>query len=156
MGMELKIYWKTYLKIFTSEVYSITCLVASRAEEKHPSNKKLDLKDRDWNWKQNDFKYSETRSRSQPGYVGSYAMDALSMALHCVYTTNSFSEAVLKAVNIRGDSDSVGAVTAQIAGAIYGVSSINNNWINVVLRHEKFEGDLFLRAYKLFKKEKIV
>jgi len=140
---------------FTSEVYSITCLVASRGEEKHPSNKKLDLKDRDWNWKGNNFKYSETRSTSQPGYVGSYAMDALAMALHCVYTTNSFSEAVLKAANIRGDSDSVGAVTAQIAGAIYGVSSIDSKWIDVVLRHEKFEGDLFLRAYKLFKKERV-
>jgi len=82
-------------------------------------------------------------------------MDALSMALHCVYTTDSFSEAVLKVVNMRGDSDSVGAVTAQIAGAIYGVTSIEKSWIDVVLRHEKFEGDMFLRAYKLFKKEKI-
>jgi len=140
---------------FVSEVYSITCLAASQAEQPHSSNKKLDLKDRDWNWKNNNYKYSKTRSRKQPGYIGSYAMDALSMALHCVYTTDSFSEAVLKVVNMRGDSDSVGAVTAQIAGAIYGVTSIEKSWIDVVLRHEKFEGDMFLRAYKLFKKEKI-
>jgi len=83
-------------------------------------------------------------------------MDALSMALHCVYTTNSFSEALLKVVNMRGDSDSVGAVTGQIVGVIYGVSSFDNAWVEILLKHEKFEGDLFLRAYKLFKKEVMV
>lgn len=31
-----------------------------------------------------------------PGYVGSYAMDGLAMALHCVYTTETFKQALVK------------------------------------------------------------
>jgi len=138
---------------FKSDVYSIQCLVESKQEETHPSNEKLKLGDRNWNWKNQNFRYCRSRAIKQPGYIGSYAMDALSMALHCVYTTNSFAEAVLKVANMRGDSDSVAAVTGQIAGAIFGVSSIDKNWMNILLQHEKFEGDFFLRAYRLFKKQ---
>lgn len=29
------------------------------------------------------------RSKQQPGYIGSYCMDALSMSLHCIYVSNS-------------------------------------------------------------------
>lgn len=47
-------------------------------------------------------------------------MDALAMALHIVWTTNSFRECVQKAADMGGDSDTVGAIAGQIAGAIYG------------------------------------
>merc|ERR1712032_1021948 len=65
----------------------------------------------------------------QPGYVGSYAMDNVSMALHCVHTTTSFEEALLKAANLRGDSDSVCAVVGQLAGSLYGASAIPEDWL---------------------------
>lgn len=55
-------------------------------------------------------------ARNQPGYIGSYAMDGLAMALHCVWTTTNFKDALLKCANLRGDSDSVCAVVGQIAG----------------------------------------
>lgn len=47
-------------------------------------------------------------------------MDGLAMALHAVYHTTSFSDAVTKAVNFLGDADSVGAIAGQLAGAFYG------------------------------------
>ncbi len=34
-------------------------------------------------------------------------MDALSMALHCVWHTNTFGDALLKCANLGGDADSV-------------------------------------------------
>ena len=40
-------------------------------------------------WKDKDFKYAPGRSRQMPGYIGSYAMDNLSMSLHCIYHTTS-------------------------------------------------------------------
>ena len=40
-----------------------------------------------WSWKRDDFAYSPKRSSEQPGYIGSYCMDGLAMALHCVWTT---------------------------------------------------------------------
>lgn len=47
-------------------------------------------------------------------------MDALAMALHIVYFSSSFKESILKAVNMGGDADTVGAITGQIAGAMWG------------------------------------
>eukprot|EP01120_Amphizonella_sp_Union-15-10_P001569 TRINITY_DN11727_c0_g1_i1.p1 TRINITY_DN11727_c0_g1~~TRINITY_DN11727_c0_g1_i1.p1 ORF type:complete len:423 (+),score=79.04 TRINITY_DN11727_c0_g1_i1:105-1373(+) len=142
------------LSEFQSAVYSIQCLASSKAEETHESNAKLDLIDRNWNWKDPKYRYSPTRSKSQPGYVGSYAMDALSMALHCVWTTNSLTEAMLKCANMRGDADSVCSVAGQIAGAIYGASSIPKSWIKAVLQWDN-DGEVALRGYKLFTKRHV-
>lgn len=133
---------------FESPLYSVQCLAASKNEERHPSNEKFELVDRAWNWKDPDHRFSPLRAQQMPGYVGSYCMDACAMALHCVWTTDSFSEAVLKAVNMRGDSDSYGAVCAQMAGAIYGVSSIPQNWIRVCQQWD--DGLSALKAYKLW------
>ena len=51
-------------------------------------------------------------------------MDNLVMSLHIVYHTKSFEEAIIKAVNLRGDSDSVTSVVGQIAGAYYPLEDI--------------------------------
>ena len=82
-------------------------------------NKKLI--DRNWNWKDEKFTYSPCRFESMPGYIGSYCMDALAMALHTVWHHKSFREIALVNANMGGDCDTVGAVAGQIAGAIYGM-----------------------------------
>ena len=43
-------------------------------------------------------------------------------------TTSSFEEAVLRAVNLGDDADSVGAVAGQLAGARYGMGAIPAGW----------------------------
>jgi len=149
---------KTFLdklnESFSSTLYSVSCLAASKAEEAHTDNAKLKLEDRIWNWKDKDFRYSVNRARSQPGYVGSYCMDALAMALHCVWTTDNLVDAMLKCANIRGDADSVCAVSGQIAGAIYGCSTIPKSWIKLVQQWDN-NGDIALRAFKLFSRKAI-
>lgn len=77
--------------------------------------------DRNWQWKNKEWTYSETRAKQQPGYIGSYCMDGMCMALHIAYHTSSFLEAALWAVNMGGDCDTVGAVVGQIAGSMYGI-----------------------------------
>jgi len=139
---------------FQTDVYSIQCLASSQQEKKHKENKNFNLQDRNWNWKSEDFKYSESRSKEQPGYVGSYAMDALSMALHCVFTTSSFEDALLKSANLRGDSDTVSAITGQIAGSIYGVSCIPPEWIHTLQQWDR-RGDIVLKSYLLFHRIKV-
>ena len=74
-------------------------------------------------------------------------MDGLAMALHVLYTTNSFKEAVLKGVNLCGDADSVGSVIGQIAGAFYGLDSIPKDWIETINRWDNNE--IALRGYIL-------
>eukprot|EP01127_Copromyxa_protea_P010848 TRINITY_DN2686_c0_g1_i2.p1 TRINITY_DN2686_c0_g1~~TRINITY_DN2686_c0_g1_i2.p1 ORF type:complete len:369 (-),score=54.14 TRINITY_DN2686_c0_g1_i2:39-1145(-) len=139
------------LQGFSSSLYSVMCLAASLQEERREENKSFHLEDRNWNWKDPQFKYSTTRATKQPGYIGSYAMDGLAMALHCVWTTNSFSAALLKCANLRGDADTVAAVAGQIAGAIYGYSSIPNTWIQTVRQWDP-EANIEARAYLLWVK----
>jgi ADP-ribosylglycohydrolase len=126
---------------FQTDCISVKYLALSKQENNDP--------DRDWNWKKKDFKYSPTRARSQRGYIGSYAMDGIARALHVVYYTNSFEEAVIKVVNLTGDSDSVGAVVGQIAGAYYAVDHIPPKWIEVISEWDHFE--IPLRGYILSK-----
>jgi len=132
---------------FKTDLKSVNCLIKSLQEDATPG-RNWDLADRNWNWKDSNFKYSEARAKKDPGYVGGYCMDAFSMALHCIWTTDSFSEAVLKAANLCGDSDTVAAITGQMAGAIYGASSIPKDWIQKVQQWD--DGDIALRGYKLF------
>ena len=53
-----------------------------------------------------------------------YVIDTLQAAIWAVQTTQSFEAAVIKAVNLGDDADTVGAVTGQIAGAMYGYSKV--------------------------------
>merc|ERR1712137_460442 len=84
--------------------------------------------ERHWDWKNASFRYAPGRASENAEYIGSYCMDNLSMALHCVWTTGSFSDCLLKVVNMGGDSDTVAAVAGQIAGAIYGASAVTSRW----------------------------
>jgi ADP-ribosyl-[dinitrogen reductase] hydrolase len=61
---------------------------------------------------------------------GGFVVDTLLTSLTCVQLTASFEEAVIKAVNLGGDADSIGCVTGSIAGALYGFDSIPKRWIN--------------------------
>ena len=45
-----------------------------------------------------------------------------------------------QAVNMRGDADTVGAITGQLAGAIYGLAGVPESWINVVERLVEEDG----------------
>lgn len=59
-----------------------------------------------------------------------YAPKALSAALFHFHSTKTFEEAIIQAVNYGEDSDTIGAITGQLAGAFYGLSSISEKWIN--------------------------
>merc|ERR1711937_601185 len=73
------------------------------------------------------------------GYFGSYSLDGLALALWSVYNTTSFDEAVVKSVNLWGDADSHGSITGQLAGALYGYTTINpqfTTWLNQWDQHD--------------------
>merc|ERR1712232_704971 len=119
------------LSEFESPLYSVKCLAKAVCEERHEQNAGCSLNGRRWNWRTSGYRYCNYRAETDPGptYIGSYAMDCVAMALHCVYTTSSFVDATLKAANLCGDSDSVCAVVGQLAGALYGASSIPQDWL---------------------------
>lgn len=59
-----------------------------------------------------------------------YVVASLEAALWCFYTTDSFEEAILKAVNLGEDADTTAAVCGQVAGAFYGMKNIPDHLIN--------------------------
>ena len=69
-----------------------------------------------------------------------YVVDTIEAALWSVGTSSSFEEAVLKAVNLGDDADSVGAVAGQVAGALWGYSNIPDRWRRRLAWRERLVG----------------
>ncbi|AYN00829.1 ADP-ribosylglycohydrolase family protein [Chryseobacterium sp. 3008163] len=79
-------------------------------------------------------KYSVDEIRSS-GYV----LHSLEASLWCFLNSESYSEAVLKAVNLGEDTDTTGAITGGIAGIYYGFENIPEEWIAELVRKEDIE-----------------
>lgn len=138
-NLELKDILNNLGTTFKTDVKSVEALAKHKQEGKD--------KDRNWDWTVKQYHYSPTRSKLMPGYVGSYAMDNMAMSLNTVYNTNSFEKALIRVVNIRGDSDSVASVVGQIAGAYYHIWTIPGDWIQAVCNWD--HGEIALRGYML-------
>lgn len=74
----------------------------------------------------------ESKKVESTGYV----VHTLEASLWCLLTTSSFSEAVLKAVNLGEDSDTTAAVTGGLAGIYYGLENIPSEWIETLARKD--------------------
>lgn len=60
---------------------------------------------------------------------GWVAEEALAIAVYCGLVARNFRQGVVLAVNHDGDSDSTGAITGHLLGAMYGVKSIPKAWL---------------------------
>lgn len=58
-----------------------------------------------------------------------YIIDTLEIAVWAFMTSDNFKDGALKAINLGGDSDTIGAVYGQLAGAYYGLSGIPQEWL---------------------------
>ena len=61
-----------------------------------------------------------------------YVIDTLEASIWSVLNTTDYEEAVIKAVNLGGDTDTIGAIAGSIAGNIYGANSIPKRWISKI------------------------
>ena len=65
-----------------------------------------------------------------------YVIDILEASLWCIFNTTSYKDAVLKAVNLGDDANTVGAITGGLAGIIYGYDTIPPEWLEVLAKKD--------------------
>lgn len=99
-----------------------------------------ELSEFDWIWR------GDLATLSRPEITsGGYVIHSLEASLWCLLTTQSYPEAVLKAVNLGSDTDTTAAITGGLAGIYYGVEGIPNEWLEVLARRDdivELAGDL--------------
>lgn len=64
-----------------------------------------------------------------------YVIDTLQTSLYHALTARDFESAVVAAVNMGGDTDTVGAVTGALAGARFGTDTIPDRWLAEIPEH---------------------
>ena len=63
-----------------------------------------------------------------------YVLSSLEASLWCFLKSNSYEDAVLKAVNLGEDTDTTAAITGGLAGLYYGLENIPQKWIDILAR----------------------
>ncbi len=81
------------------------------------------------------FADTDERGIRSTGYV----VDTLEAAVWSLLNTGSFKDALLKAVNLGYDTDSVGAVCGGLAGVYYGYENMPREWLETIQRREWIE-----------------
>jgi ADP-ribosylglycohydrolase len=81
---------------------------------------------------------AQERSPSQwAALAGGNIMDSLRVLRWSLGKGRNFRETVLSAVNLGQDADINGALVGQLAGALYGYSSIPSHWAATVMQRER-------------------
>ena len=80
----------------------------------------------------NDIVFYNIEKIKSSGYV----VDTLESVFWSLLNTNSFDKAIIKAVNLGGDTDTIGACVGGLAGVYYGVESINKEWKNNLIKYD--------------------
>lgn len=65
-----------------------------------------------------------------------YVVDTLEAVIWAFFNNETYEDTVLSAINLGGDTDTIGAIVGGIAGIYYGYSNIPNNWIQNIINKE--------------------
>lgn len=79
-----------------------------------------------------------------------YIVHTLESCLWSILNSDNFETSILTAVNLGGDTDTIGALTGAIAGIIYGKDAIPENWLNELKNRDYLENliDEFVGSLK--------
>lgn len=66
-----------------------------------------------------------------------YVIDTLEAIIWCLLNSKSYKEAVIHAVNLGDDTDTIAALTGGLSGIVYGTEEIPKKWIDKVVNREK-------------------
>lgn len=66
-----------------------------------------------------------------------YVLDTVDCAIWAFMNSNRFEDAVVEAIHLGGDADSIGAVCGALAGAFYGEHEIPQRWLDKLQNRER-------------------
>lgn len=72
-----------------------------------------------------------------------YVLDSLTAAIWCMVNTENYEQAVLTAVNLGEDTDTIGALTGGLAGILYGIGDIPEDWLQTLRNPSAIDNCLF-------------
>jgi ADP-ribosylglycohydrolase len=81
------------------------------------------------------IKDEKAENISSSGYV----LHTLEATFWSLLNTNSYDEAVIKAINLGDDADTVGGCVGGLAGIYYGIDSINEDWKKDLIKYDYIE-----------------
>lgn len=61
-----------------------------------------------------------------------YVLSTLEAVIWCFINSDNYKDAILKAVNLGGDTDTIAALTGGLAGLYYGISDIPQEWLDCI------------------------
>lgn len=140
----LRLYYNNSLK---DSIGQIKNLFDKNFDEKHIYQKELQSYSRIF---EEDFFALPQEDILSDGYV----VHTLEAAIWCLGNSDSFSEAVLKAVNLGDDTDTVGAITGTMAGMYYKMDQIPKEWIEKITRKEDI--DELMKRFHTFCADKAI
>ncbi|UFT98802.1 ADP-ribosylglycohydrolase family protein [Radiobacillus kanasensis] len=77
-----------------------------------------------------------------------YVVHTLEAAIWCLGNTTSFKDAILKAVNLGEDTDTVASITGSLAGMYYKMDGIPEVWLEKIVR--KHDVDQLIKEFYEF------
>lgn len=82
-----------------------------------------------------EYRHKQSDAIRSSGYV----VESLEAALWAFASTDTLEDAILTAVNLGDDADTVGAICGQLAGAYYGAEAIPTEWLDVLAMRSTIE-----------------
>ncbi len=68
-----------------------------------------------------------------------YVVDTFEAAIWSLITTDNYRDAMIKAVNLGDDTDTIAAIAGGLAGLYYGYDAIPEEWLKVIRKREWLE-----------------
>lgn len=65
-----------------------------------------------------------------------YVVSTLEATFWCLLNTETYNQAIIGAINLGGDSDTIGACTGGLAGIYYGIDSIRDDWKKDLIKYD--------------------
>ena len=73
--------------------------------------------------------------------------------LYVILNTDSFDQALIGAINLGEDTDTIGAITGSIAGILYRYDSIPEKWLKK-LKNKEYLNEIIWRFENYFQENK--